>query len=40
MTAYRGERTLVETIVAIELAESWKPFKKSNVNARKIKKRI
>lgn len=36
MTAYRGERTRVETIVAIELAESWNPFRKSNSSARAI----
>src|SRR5207247_6109841 len=32
-TAYRGERTLVDTTVAIELAASWKPLVKSNASA-------
>jgi hypothetical protein len=32
-TAVRGDRTLVETTVAIELAESWKPFMKSKHRA-------
>lgn len=32
-TASRGERTRVETTVAIEFAESWKPLLKSNRNA-------
>jgi hypothetical protein len=30
-TAANGERTFVETTVAIELAESWKPFIKSKI---------
>jgi hypothetical protein len=30
-TAATGERTFVETTVAIELAESWKPFIKSKI---------
>jgi len=30
-TAARGERTFVETTVAIEFAESWNPFIKSNI---------
>ena len=34
MTAKRGERTLVETTVAIEFAESWKPFNKSKISAK------
>jgi hypothetical protein len=29
-TAARGESTFVETTVAIEFAESWNPFIKSN----------
>ena len=32
-TACCGESTRVETTVAIELAASWKPLKKSNANA-------
>ena len=32
-TAATGLRTRVPTIVAIEFAESWKPFMKSNTNA-------
>ncbi len=32
-TAQRGESTRVETIVAIELAASWKPFTKSKPSA-------
>ncbi len=32
-TARRGERTRVETTVAIELAESWKPLMKSKTKA-------
>lgn len=32
-----GESTRVETTVAMELAESWNPFKKSKVSARPIK---
>lgn len=32
-TATRGERTFVETIVAIAFAESWKPFVKSKKRA-------
>jgi len=31
-TAASGVRTLVETTVAIELAESWNPFIKSNIS--------
>ena len=37
MTARRGVRTRVETTVAMELAESWNPFKKSKTRARRIK---
>jgi hypothetical protein len=33
-TATLGDKTLVETEVAIALAESWKPFMKSNATAR------
>jgi len=36
-TAEKGERTLVDTTVAIELAESWKPFMKSKTRIRAIK---
>ena len=32
-TAKRGDRTRVETTVAIELAASWKPLTKSNASA-------
>jgi hypothetical protein len=32
-TAARGERACVETLVAIELAVSWKPFVKSKNSA-------
>jgi hypothetical protein len=32
-TAFWGESTRVETTVAMELAASWKPFRKSNVSA-------
>jgi hypothetical protein len=32
-TAARGESALVETLVAIELAVSWKPFVKSKKSA-------
>ena len=32
-TAYRAGRTLVETIVAIELAASWRPLRKSKTRA-------
>ena len=32
-TAFRGERARVETLVAIELAVSWKPFVKSKNSA-------
>jgi hypothetical protein len=35
-TAARGERTFVETTVAIELAESWKPLIKSNTRTSAI----
>ena len=38
MTATRGDSTLVETTVAMELAASWKPFKKSKVRATKMRK--
>jgi hypothetical protein len=33
MTACLGERTLVETIVEMELEESWKPLMKSKTSA-------
>ena len=33
ITAMRGESTRVETTVAIELAASWKPFRKSKARA-------
>jgi hypothetical protein len=36
-TAYRAGRTGVETIVAIELAASWSPFRKSKISAIAIK---
>ena len=39
-TAYRGDNTRVDTIVAMEFAESWKPFKKSNKSASAIKRSI
>jgi hypothetical protein len=32
-TATDGERTRVETTVAMEFAESWKPLMKSKMNA-------
>src|SRR4051794_22400673 len=32
-TAMRGESTRVETTVAMELAASWKPLRKSNASA-------
>src|SRR3989338_4121380 len=32
-TAFLGLKTLVATTVAIEFAESWKPFTKSNIRA-------
>jgi len=35
-TAAIGERTFVETTVAIELAESWNPFIKSKIRTRAI----
>jgi hypothetical protein len=34
MTASLGDKTLVETIVEIELAASWNPLVKSKVRAR------
>src|SRR3989338_2489218 len=34
MTAYLGDSTRVATMVAIELAASWKPFRKSKNSAR------
>lgn len=34
ITADKGDKTLVETIVAIELAESWNPFRKSKINTK------
>ena len=33
-----GDKTRVDTTVAMELAESWKPFKKSKRSARAIRK--
>jgi len=36
ITACAGVSTLVETMVAIELAESWNPFMKSKHKARKM----
>ena len=36
-TAYFGERTRVETTVAMELAESWKPLMKSKASAMKTR---
>jgi hypothetical protein len=38
ITAHRGVRTRVETIVAMELAASWNPLRKSNVRASKTRK--
>ena len=35
-TAWNGERTFVDTIVAIEFAESWNPLMKSKRNASTI----
>ena len=35
-TAAKGERTFVETTVAIELAESWNPFIKSKTKTSPI----
>ena len=35
-TAFWGERTRVETTVAIEFAASWKPFRKSNTSATRM----
>ena len=32
-TAFRGERTLVDTTVDMEFAESWNPFVKSKTSA-------
>jgi hypothetical protein len=37
MTAYLGGRTLVDTMVEIALAESWKPLRKSNAKATMIR---
>jgi hypothetical protein len=37
-TAFEGESTRVETTVAIELAASWKPFRKSKVSATRMMK--
>ena len=36
ITAFRGDSTRVETIVAIELAASWKPFRKSKTSATRM----
>src|SRR5688500_20226864 len=38
ITAAVGLRTRVATMVAMELAASWKPLRKSNTSARKMKK--
>ncbi len=38
-TACCGVRTRVETTVAIELAASWKPFRKSNASATTMMRR-
>jgi hypothetical protein len=35
-TAEKGDKTLVETTVAIEFAESWNPLMKSNIKTRPI----
>ncbi len=35
-TAFCGERTRVETTVAIELAASWKPLRKSKTSATRM----
>jgi hypothetical protein len=37
-TAFRGVKTLVETIVAMEFAASFIPFRKSNSNANPMTK--
>jgi hypothetical protein len=37
ITAAKGERTFVDTTVAIELAESWKPFIKSKIKTSPIR---
>jgi hypothetical protein len=37
-TAFLGERTLVDTMVEMALAESWKPLRKSNTRATRIRK--
>jgi hypothetical protein len=36
MTACFGDKTLVDTMVAIEFAASWKPLVKSKINAIRI----
>jgi len=36
ITACNGVRTLVDTIVAIEFAASWKPLIKSKIRPRRI----
>ena len=40
MTACSGLKTLVATIVAIELAASWKPLVNSKIKARKITNKV
>jgi hypothetical protein len=37
-TAYLGGRTLVDTMVEIALAESWKPLRKSKTRATRMRK--
>jgi len=39
-TATLGDRTRVETTVAMELAESWNPFKKSKIRASRMRPSI
>jgi aromatic ring hydroxylase len=38
MTAFLGERTLVDTMVEMALAESWKPLRKSKTRATAMRK--
>ena len=40
ITAVAGERTRVETMVAMELAASWKPLRKSNTSAAPMMKKM
>src|SRR5688572_18125402 len=36
ITAFRGDRTRVDTTVAMEFAASWKPFRKSKIRANRM----